>query len=305
MWLLSRISQLGFSSALVTTVVGMMAVGCHPPALKHVEDSPLTADSPFRPVASPEVGPQGNVFHRPAQRLSIEFKVHRIWAPRGSLTSDAAVWSRVPGSLPSAAQIARLADNGLRAAVGRESDREPLLTALREIPRLRMALDQVSPDPAKPLEMVIGPRPGRESVFHIDRRGDLHGIDFVDGQVEFEVSFALRTADLATVSLKSTPLVREPPGPLKWVLTEEGAQQVPEERLRRFADLAVSCEVPPGGFLLLGPTETVYDRPLLGRMFFLEEGPATDGAEAQRESLCVISPLVRVLASRGATPAAP
>jgi hypothetical protein len=72
-----------------------------------------------------------------------------------------------------------------------------------------------------------------------------------------------------------------------------GFIQAPEQRRRVFQDLTATAVVPQGGFLLLGPAKMVYERPCLARPFFLELESNADGQPEWRESIYVISPIVR------------
>ena len=128
----------------------------------------------------------------------------------------------------------------------------------------------------------------------------MQGMDFVEAKANLRLWFDLRSVNLRDIQLSVEPELEEPPGEPRWVMTEEGAKQVPEERRHRFMELGFAALVPEGGFLVLGSTATVYDRPLLARPFFIQE-PARDVGEAgvARESIYVISPIVRSQEERG------
>ena len=283
---------------------GILLVGC---ALLLVlgggcrKDSGGTAD----PVAG-DRGPNGgmraqgeppqptSVFDRPLRRLSVEFKVLRYSAPHGTFTSDGAVWKVVTGPLPDAAMTMHLADNGFRAAIGRESDRAPLREYLADIDGLRSALDYARHDASRHVELDLGLCLARQVVFHHGPAGVLRGLDFMDARAKLKLAFEMRSVSLRDVWIELMPEIEEPPGPLKWKLTPEGARQVPEERRCTFHDLAFGAKIPEGGFLLLGPTEAVYNRPLVARPFFVETSEKrADGSRELRESIYVISPIIR------------
>lgn len=238
---------------------------------------------------------------RAATRLVVEFSVHRYTAPRGVFSSkDAHVWKVATGPLPSATMSLLLADCGFRAMVGTESDRRALAEAmntLRDSTDLRSVLDQIMPDAAREIEIEIGPVSWpRLSVFFVDRDGNLAGQDFQDAKVKFLMNFAMRPENLREVWVQLVPAIEEPPGPLRWIGTPDGGfQQLPELRRRVFSEVALTAPIPEGGFLLLGPTEIVYDRPYLARPFFVEQ---TEGGEKKletRESLYIISPILHTV----------
>ncbi len=208
------------------------------------------------------------------------------------------MWRLVSGSPASAAATLHLADNGFRAAVGRESDRGPLLEfleALRARGLLQIAVDHILPDSSKAVEMELGASEARSSLFYHDSAGRLTGLEFIQGQPKFMINFGLRRENLREVWLELLPAVEEPPGPPRWVVSGEGQfSQVPAVRRRVFEDLRLSTAIPEGGFLLLGPTAVVYDLPYLARPFFIETDLThRKKAASQRESVYVISPIIR------------
>jgi hypothetical protein len=235
-----------------------------------------------------------SVFDRPVRRLSVEFTVLRYSAPRGTFSSDEAVWKLVSGPLPDAATMLHLADNGFRAAIGRQSDRLGLRAFLGSVGDLGSVLDHARPDVTRHVELDLGPCPPRLVAFHFERGGRLRGLDFVKARAKLQLAFEMRSLNLHEVWLELVPVIEEPAGRPKWVITEEGARQVPQERRCVFADLAIAAKIPEGGFLLLGPTAAVHDRPLVARPFFLEV--SKEGANRSagwRESIYVISPIIR------------
>ncbi len=272
---------------------------------------PSTTNRPVSPTAGldlddrPQMGRnsdglESSIFDRPLTRLVVEFKVLRISAPRGTFTGDSEIWKRVPGPLPTAAMTQQLADNGFRAAVGRESDRKPLLDALdvmRERVDLRAVPDQAVPDANKLIELELGACDPRLALFLHDPQGRLRGMDFESAKAKLMVSFEMRTTNLHEVTLKVIPALEEPPGPPRWVMSPEGAaQQVPEERRHVFRDVVLTAQIPEGGFLLLGAGDIVYDLPYLGRPFFLEREAKNAGDDPSwRESIYIISPVIRSL----------
>jgi hypothetical protein len=249
-----------------------------------VEHVPVTDASPY---------------DRPAERLILELKVLRYTAPKGSFSGDSPVWKSVEGIVTDAATTLRLSDNGFRAAIGRDSDRKPLSNVLADIPDILVGKDDISPDTAHVVELVIGPCPARKAVFYYDEVGKLHGLEFVDAKSIFRMNLELRSTHLRDVWMRVLPRIEEPPGPAKWVITPEGARQIPQERVRDFTHLAFETTIREGGFLMLGPTDALYRTPLVGGAFFSTQAsnPAP-GTSPVRESLYIISPIVRSVAAR-------
>lgn len=245
---------------------------------------------------------ESTVFDRSLQRLAVEFKVHRYTSPRGLLSGNPRLWRLAAGQVGDAATTLRLADNGVRGMVGLASDRESLRLFLQEVPGLRSALDYARPDDTRAVEVDLGPGEPRIVVFYYTQASGLRGLDFLEARGKLRLTYELRSISLREVSLAVVPEIEEPPGPPQWVITEEGARQEPEDRRFLFTDLTMSVRIPEDGFLLLGPTETAYDRPLLGRALFLqhEAAPKDDGS-TWSESILIISPVVRSSQESAAT----
>lgn len=262
---------------------------------------PGQPQNPAPPVDSPAEPPKVSnhtsetVFSRAQERLAVEFVVHRYSAAPGTFSSEAGVWKVVTGPLPDAATLLRLKDNGFRAAIGQESDREPLRNYLSQITGLQSVMDHAVPDARRSVEVEMGACPERTVVFYYGRTGNLRGLDFEQGKAKLCMNFELRGINLRDVAIQATPAVEEPQGPPKWILTEQGPQEMPEERCMKFDDLAFGVVIPEGGFLMVGPTETIQRRPLVGRSFF-QQSSEKDGL--QRESVYIISPVVRTFDDR-------
>lgn len=240
------------------------------------------------------------IFDRPIKRVVVRIRVHRITAPRGSFTSNDALWQIASQPLPSADAAMRLADNGLRAAVGLESDRDALTRYIERLADPRMALDELLPDTSRLVDIELGPCDD-ETVFYFDAAGNLHGRGFVRGQARLRLSFEFRSPLLQDVWLRLVPEIEEPPGPWTWEITEAGARQVREQRRFSFSDLAFEARIHRGGFLLVGPTADIYELPLPGRALLHNRAADGAGAEATagRESILVISP---ILTTEGSDP---
>ena len=314
-------SSLGSQSGLCRTslavcTIAILAIsivtlaGCKTPLFggKTATSDPVVAekiDSPFRPTpepadpttvdeptddAEPNVPPNDD---RPVRRVSVKLNVVRITAPKGGLSRNRDIWRLVTGALADASVSASLRDNGILAAIGRESDREALTAALEKIPDHRSALDSLEPNEARLVELVLGPCAKNQKVFHYDRAGKLSGNEFSDGQAKLRMAYEVRSARMDDVMLQLMPEIEEPPGPPKWVVSASGATEVREDRRHSFRELVMGGTIPPGGFIMIGPTADVYAHPLLGRAFFVETNrtdPETD--DWPRESLVIISPIV-------------
>lgn len=265
------------------------------------------SDSPFRPTSEP-VDPNAEEYEEPGEdeatespigsgdqpirRVSVRLNVLRVTAPMGAFTKNTAIWRTVVGGMADAGAAACLRDNGVRAAIGRDSDRAALEALLDDVPDHRSAVDTLTPDMTRLVELTLGPCEKNQRVFHYDRAGHLHGDEFENAKVRLRIAYEVRSARLDDVMLQLMPEVEEPPGPMKWVITDAGAAQVEEERRHSFRELVFGGTIPPGGFLMLGPTPDIYQQPLLGKAMFVDSNRSDDADEEPRESLLLISPIV-------------
>lgn len=241
------------------------------------------------------------IFDRPMQRIVVRFSVLRVWAPKGTFTENEDLWKLVTGALPSADAAMRLRDNGFRAAVGTEGDRSLVKRHIDRIADIRTALDQVTPDASRLVELDLGPCNRRQPVFSFDRAGQLHGRTFVQARAKFRLAYEMRSPRLDEMLLRLTPEIEEPPGPWKWVITDEGARQVQQEKRYAFHDLVIAARISQGGFLLLGPSADVYRQPLPAKAFFVNEAAETgEAAPRPLESILIINPIIETIAEQAA-----
>lgn len=269
--------------------------------------APPPVDPDNSPFKAPIQSNRTSNFGTSAQRLVVEFNVHWFTASRGVFSAeDSVIWKIVTGALPESSSTLHLADSGFRAAIGRSSDRKPLadaLAGLEDSGKLRSeTTDRLIPDASRSASFGIGQIALRTlTVFYQDIEGRAIGYDFRDASPKFYLSYGMRADNLREVILRLVPAIEEPPGPPKWVgKLGEGFQQIQEERRTMFIEMALTATIPEDGLLLMGGTPIIYERPYLGRAFFIEQ--TTDNKMA-RESIFIVSPVIRTVTDRFGTPA--
>jgi len=227
--------------------------------------------------------------------MQLELKVFRFSAPRGAFTGSETVWNVPSDSLQDPATALMLRDNGVRVAVGRASERDPLKVALDGIDGLLTATDAARPDPSRDIELTLGPCTRELSLFVHEPGGGLVGRDFLDATAKLGIRLEMRSVAERRLDVHVVPELEEPPGPPKWVIEEGVARQVPQDRSHVYSRLGFTAELTEGGFILMGPTPTVYDLPLLGRALFVETVMAETSENEERESIYIIRPVIRYL----------
>ncbi|MCG8403832.1 MAG: hypothetical protein MI923_01410 [Phycisphaerales bacterium] len=280
----------GFHKIAMVLISLQAFTGCLPWGAQSVptenQDTHEVADTD--PVSS-------TALERPLQRLVVLFNVHRVSATRGAFGENSELWEIARGVLPDAAAALRLNANGFRIAVGRESDREALLIFLGDLEEPKIARDEILPDASRLVELELGRCAPWQSVFYYGPEGGLRGMDFAEASARFKIAFEVRSINLKEIWLRLVPELEEPPGPPKWIVNSDGtAQQKIQDHRHTFNDLAFAAMIPEGGFLVLAPTSAVYERPLLGRPFFIKSSQdSSGGLETAKESLYIISPIIR------------
>lgn len=252
------------------------------------------AATPAESAISDDSSPRrsDSIFDRPFRRIVVRFSVLRVSAPKGTFTVNDGPWKLVTAPVQSGELALRMKDNGFRAAVGAESDREPFLRYLEQVAEPRTALDEFTPNESRLVELDFGPCDARQSVCHIDHMGKLHGRTFEDARALLTIEYEMRSTSLDEIWIRLMPAILEPPGPWKWEITELGARQVQEERRYAYRDLLFEAKIQEGGFLLLGPTADLYELPLLGKLYFLQPALNANGRPEARETIFVISPIL-------------
>lgn len=235
------------------------------------------------------------IFASQPEKLVLEFEVFRITAGPGSFDETSRIWEIASGVLPNVNRNLRLKANGFLVAIGRKSDRELLVEYIEQIDDREVISDRVVPDSARLLDIELGRRKGTFSWFQYDASGTLRGVEFKSPLPRFRLRTQFRSSNLRKTWLELLPQLEEPDGPSTWVV-EEGQTPIlkPEKRRHDFDGLAFGVEIPNGGFLMVGPTSAVQDRPLLARAFFLE-GDGKAGEGPQRENVFIIRPIVRAV----------
>ncbi len=239
------------------------------------------------------------IFASQPEKLVLEFEVFRISGPPGSFDENSSIWEIASGVLPNVNRNLRLKANGFLVAIGRKSDRELLVDYVEGVKGREVISDRVMPNSARLLDIELARRKGTFSWFQYDASGTLRGVEFKSPLPRFRLRTQFRSTNLRNTWLELMPQLEEPDGPSTWVL-EEGQTPVlaPEKRRHDFDGLAFGVEIPNGGFLMVGPTSAVQDRPLLARAFFLE-GDGKAGEGAQRENIFIIRPIVRAVPMGG------
>lgn len=242
-----------------------------------------SGENPFRVAESQPASSGPDV-----RTCTVRFSLLRVEVPGGSLQQIDRIWSMVDTSVVPRDVAATMRDNGFRIGVGRDAARAPIRAAIDTLSDVRSRDDQILPGVNKMVEVFITDAQRDMELMWYTRGGGLSGQTFVSARPVLRFGWGIEPPRLNDVVVHVEPEIREPPGRTRYQRLDDMWVLRPEYRGRVFKELGFDVAIPEGGFLMLGPTNDIARYPTIGRPFFVE--PA---AGAQRESLYVISPLIR------------
>lgn len=227
-------------------------------------------------------------FDQSVRTCTVRFSVLRVEVPAGGLQKIEKIWSLVDTNVVPRDVAATMRDNGFLIGVGRDEARAPIRAAIDTLTDVRSRDDQILPGVNKMVEVIITDAQRDMELMWYNRDGRLSGQSFEMARPILRFGWAIEPPRLNDVVVRIEPEIREPVGRTRYQRQDDMWVLRPEYRGRVFTDLGFDVAVPEGGFLMLGPTGDVAGSPRLGRPFFIEPSGGS-----QRESLYVISPLVR------------
>ena len=100
------------------------------------------------------------------------------------------------------------------------------------------------------------------------------GATYPDSRNQFRMAHAVNVDRIEEVLLEIVPVIRETGAGKRWQAEPHGYELVPVFRGRAFVELATRVAVPPGRFVVLGPSRAVQQESLVGSAFLThkEEG---------------------------------
>jgi hypothetical protein len=241
-----------------------------------------SGENPFK-VAESQPASEGGV-----RTCTVRFNILRIEVPGGSLQRIDKIWSMVDTSVVPPDVAATMRDNGFLIGAGRDEARAPIRAAIDTLPDVRSREDQALPGVNKMLEIFITDAQRDMELIWFTRDGRMPGQSFESARPVLRLGWGIEPPRLNDVVVHVEPEIRELPGRTRYTRLDDLWVLRPEYRGRVFKELGFDVAIPEGGFLMLGPTNDIARYPTIGRPFFTE--PA---GGSQRESLYVISPLVR------------
>ena len=240
--------------------------------------------SPFHTLIVPATERKNGAAQTPVA-LVTHFDVLRVDVPFGTVSTSGKLWNHIDEDVLPPETIALLQRNGLRIGRGRPESWPPvkaLLDAIRGAVSSEHSLEIRNP---YPLILEMDQAAHDQTLFVYRRDGTLMGETRPASRNRFRIAHAMNIDRMDEVLLEVVPEVREGRPRRQWQRTEQGHELVPVFRGRILGELAARVAVPPGYFVLIGPSPEAAMSSLVGGAFLSRE------VEGKRvETLLFITP---------------
>lgn len=205
---------------------------------------------------------------RVQRRLGV--RIYTLAVPRGRVSGNAELWSRIDEQTLDPAPYDVLWANGVRVGSA----------PLAEIEHLREILE-VSEAPATDLyasgpgrqshELQVGSGIREQTLFWFDAAREAKGRTFQNSENFLVVGFGPTPGRQRSMRLSITPLVRSAQ-PRQVVTAAGDSYEVTQIRDENIFDLQLRTDIPFGDFLIVAPSVELSQETGLGRQFFTYEG---------------------------------
>lgn len=221
-----------------------------------------SADTAFTPdQANPP--PATGLPQRRAGMLSLA--VLNVEIPAKELDATANIWTHLNESQIDAETSLRLSRNGLRVGVASLSAYEPIRVILESIPRHRATQPPPLSVPAGlPLVLEMDAEPHDQTVFCVGTDGVLSGGTWTGSRSVLRVTYNALPRDARRMRFAASPEIVQREEGYRWIRTEAGLWQQPNEKRFVFEAAGFSVELDPGDFVLIGPSELSRSNGIVG-----------------------------------------
>lgn len=250
--------------------------------------------SPGGQQAAPEMAPVKSSQSDGAERVEIRFDVLRVQLPFGAVSSSETIWNHVDEDVLDFETARQLGQNGFRVGLASTGSWAPIKAFVDTTAGAATISNAVQTQSLSPVEVQLKEVPEPVTMFGYRRDHSLAGATYPAGMLQLRIEPIISPDRLPEVTLRVEPELYVEPEAVRWQVTPAGPRQTPVRRGATFDALAFSVAVPPGRFLVIGPSRRVSDRRLVGAAFL------TDEVEGQlREWMVFVTPsVVRATAPR-------
>lgn len=202
--------------------------------------------------------------------VQLHFDVMHVELPIDRVRHSAKIWNHVDELQVDPQQCALLGRNGLRIGVA-TADAWPAIQAVLDAHDARSTRRQHAVQSGYPLTLDVGGVEGGETIFSYDGQGNLAGTTFGGGRKYIHVDYAVSADDSGRITLKVLPEVHVESAQKRWEATGGVVQEQASYEGRVYRELSASVCLPPGRFLVIGPSPQADIGYLLGSRFLERE----------------------------------
>ncbi|MGE0479924.1 MAG: hypothetical protein AB7Q17_05565 [Phycisphaerae bacterium] len=222
---------------------------------------PASPGDPTTPAVSPA-----------ALQRDVRLSVLHVQTPRDHRTRSAKIWAHLQETALDHDTTLRLRRNGLRVGIGRAAWWTAVCAELDAIDGRRVhELPTVKLVPGIPLGFELDESPREQTIFVVEPDGVLSGQTWPDSRNSLSATFRIDAKLADRVHVTIVPEVRQRLSGWRWVRTEAGMMQVPEEGGQQFTAAAFTLPLDPGQFGVIAPTENADLFGLIGSVFLTTE----------------------------------
>ena len=284
-------------AALCLIVLSCGLSGCKPRSdeLRPTLGPPEVNGLPTTPVSEAPPAPGGT-----QRALVIRHRIITLQLPLGAASETEELWTYINEEPVGARRGPCLFRNSIRVGIGREADWPEVARTLRRLTGEQLSRSQVVAQPGRPVPIALLPGRGEQTIFMFRPDGTLFGMDYPPGDNLMVITAGVNFDGPRNVLLRGAPVIRTKKRTKRYVKGETGYVLRAEPIYFRMEELAFQFNVPPGGFVMMGPGPEVKRPTSPGRKFLTAE------RRGERfETIMVIAPEVFVAPVRrtGATAA--
>lgn len=226
-------------------------------------DTGFTLTPTGKPDAAPPIRPP---------RTQITLGVFNVQIPESQFRVASAIWNHIREDVIDAETQARLADNGFRIGIGNVQFWDPVKTILDSVPNHRV----VRSDPVRvpvgfPLALELDPEPRDQTLFHVNRAGDLAGSSWPQSRNILRASYSPDPRSGESILFQLVPEVHQKLDGWRWIRTEQGLWEVPRQDVYVFEPIAVTLTLARDEFIVVAPSDSARLRGIVGRAMLTNE----------------------------------
>lgn len=230
---------------------------------------PPTADTAFTPVSTDAYTARGAVTPTSTPLL---LAVLHVQLPGATATEARRIWTFLRENVTDDETRLRLHRNGLRCGVGHVDDWDAIRAALDPIPGISYYQTNPVQVPAGfPLALELDNRPRDQTLFYVDEEATLRGATWPDSRNILRIAYAPDPRGPKRLRMQVVPEVHQEVSGWRWVRTEAGLWQVPNQSRQAFNTAAFSVSLAADEFLLIAAADEDAAGILLGNAFFSGE----------------------------------